>query len=150
MTGVKYYRILNQLSREKLAEITGISIGTIKKMERISDPSRICSSNYRRVSKALEVSVEDLIKSDYPDSEDGGPVRAPRKSRADNKCNCISIFRTKKGLTYERLAYYMGFGSRQRAHQLCCSEEDKCEKHIEILSRHENISTKEFKEKYSA
>ncbi len=150
MTGVKHYRILNQLSREKLSEITGISIPTLKKMERASDPSRICASNYRNVSTVLSVPVDDLIRCDYPDATDGAPVRSFRKSKSDNKSNCISIFRMKKGLTYKRLADYMGLGSRQRAHQLCSSEEDKCEKYIEILSRHENISTEKFKEKYSA
>lgn len=149
MTGIKYFRILKQKSREKLAEMTGISIPTLKKMERVSDPSRICASNYRKVSMALKVSVEDLIRCDYPDPEDGGPVRTSRKSKVDNKCNCISIFRIKKGLTYQRLADYMELGSRQRAHQLCC-EENICTKYVEILSRQENISTEEFIKKYSA
>ena len=149
MTGVKYFRILSQMSREKLAEITGISIPTLKKMEMTSDPSRICASNYRKVSMALRVSADDLIRCDYPDSKDGGPVRTSRKSRVDNKHNCISIFRVKKGLTYQRLADCMKLASRQRAHQLCCEEKPLTE-HIEILAQRENMSTGEFIKKYSA
>lgn len=149
MTGIKYFRILSQMSREKLAEVTGISIPTLKKMEEASDPSRICASNYRKVSTVLGVSADDLIRCDYPDAEDGGPVRTSRKSRADNKYNCISVFRARKGLTYQRLADCMGLGSRQRAHQLCC-EEKLLIQHIAILARRENISAGEFIKEYSA
>lgn len=149
MTGIKYFRILSQVSREKLAEITEISIPTLKKMEKASDPSRICASNYRRVSMALRVSVENLIRCDYPDAQDGGPVRTSRKSRADNKDNCISVFRMKKGLTYQRLADCMDLGSRQRAHQICC-EGTPLTEHVEVLAQRENISTEEFIKKYSA
>lgn len=149
MTGVKYYRILNQMSREKLVEITGISIPTLKKMESASDPKRICASHYRKVSLALQVSADDLIRNDYPDSKGGGPVRTSRKSKVDNKNNCISIFRIKKGLTYQRLADYMKLSSRQRAHQLCCEEKPLTE-YIEILAQCENMSAEEFIKKYSA
>lgn len=149
MTGVKYFRILSQMPREKLAEITDISIPTLRKMENASDPSRICASNYRKVSTVLSVSVADLIRCDYPDAKDGGPVRSSRKSRTDNKFNCISIFRMKKGLTYQRLADCMELGSRQRAHQLCC-EEEPLTKYIAILAQYEKMSAEEFTEKYSA
>lgn len=149
MVGVKHHRIMKHMSRERLSEITGISIPTLRKMEKSIDPSRMCASNYRRVSTALGVSADNLIRSDYPDAKDGGPVRTSRKSRADNKYNCISIFRMKKGLTYQRLADCMELGSRQRAHQLCC-EGKPLTKHVAILAQCENISAEEFIKKYSA
>ena len=149
MTGVKYYRILNKLSREKLAEMTGISIPTLKKMEIATNPSRICASNYRKVSLALQVSVCELIRYDFPDPEDGGPVRTPRKSKVDNKNNCISVFRLKKGMTYQRLADYMKLSSRQRAHQICCDEEPLT-KYVEMLARCQNMNVADFIKEYSA
>ena len=149
MTGVKYYRILNKLSREKLAEMTGISIPTLKKMEIATNPSRICTSNYRKVSLALQVSVRELIRYDFPDPEDGGPVRAPRKSKVDNKNNCISVFRLKLGMTYQRLADYMKLSSRQRAHQICCDEEPLT-KYVEMLAHCQNMNVADFIKEYSA
>ena len=149
MTGVKYYRILHKLSREKLAALTSISIPTLKKMEDTSNPSRICASHYRKVSLALQVSVDKLVRSDFPDPNNGGPNRIPRKSKVDNKNNCISVFRLKKGMTYQRLADYMKLSSRQRAHQICCYEKPLT-KHVEMLARCQNMSVADFMKKYSA
>ena len=59
MSGVKYYRIKQGLSREKLAKITGISIPTLIKMENatsgryvaITESLLMFKSYYRRFNK---------------------------------------------------------------------------------------------------
>ena len=73
MTGVKYYRILHKLSREKLAALTSIRIPTLKKMEDTLTQSDMCF-HYRKVSLALQVSVDKLVRSDFPDPNIGARI----------------------------------------------------------------------------
>lgn len=147
MTGVKYYRFVHRMSREKLAEATGISIPTIKKMEIVDHPGRIYATNYRKVADALKASPDDLIRNDYPETKNG-PKRSAYPSRTENLDNCISIYRRKNLLTYELLASHLGVTSRERARQICAVNMP-LEKHISTLATHENISVEEFISKYT-
>lgn len=148
MNGMKYYRLISGMSRDRLSDITGVSRPTLRKMEKAATPGSISASKYRKVSDVLNVLPDELIKTDFPNAKDGGPDRAFRLSSADNKNNPISVYRAQSAMTYQRLANCLGFASRQRAHQLCC-EENPLMKHIEILAKLENISVDSFINKYS-
>ncbi|HHX37345.1 MAG TPA: helix-turn-helix transcriptional regulator [Clostridiaceae bacterium] len=148
MNGVKYHRLMKRLSRAKLAEITHISIPTLIKMERVSHPGAIYAENYRKVSDALKVNIDDLIRNNYPDEDKGTPKRADYASRTENPSNYISVYRREHYLTFDCLALRLGLTSRERARQIC-SEESPSEKHIRTLATNEMISVEQFKVKYS-
>lgn len=147
MNGVKYYRLMKRLSREKLAALSGVSIPTLGKMENVRQPGRIYSSNYKKTAKVLCISVDDLIKNDYPDPKNG-PKRSAYPSRTENLNNCISVYRRRHLLTYEKLAFRLGLKTRERARQICADNVPN-KKHILILAKYENISAEEFIRKYS-
>ena len=148
MTGIKNYRILHRIAMEELARITGVSRPTLKKMEEAVSPDSISASKYKKVADALKVPMDELISNDFPNIEERGSVRVSRQSKVDNKYNYISVYRTKKGLTYQRLANALGVGSRQRAQQICCGGVPST-KHIATLASCENITIDEFTRKYS-
>jgi transcriptional regulator with XRE-family HTH domain len=148
MNGVKYHRLMERLSRAKLAEIAHISIPTLIKMERVSHPGNIYAENYRKVSDALQVTPDDLIRNDYPDEDKGTPRRADYASRTANPSNYISIYRREHYLTFDNLALRLGLTTRERARQIC-SAESPSEKHVRTLAHYEMISVDQFKEKYS-
>lgn len=148
MNGTRYFRLINGMSQDKLSEITGVSRPTLRKMEEAATPGSISASKYRNVANVLHIPPDKLIDTDFPDAKDGGPVRAFRPSRVDNKNNPISMYRAQSAMTYQRLADCLGLASRQRAHQLCC-EDKPLTKYVEILAKHENISVENFINKYS-
>lgn len=148
MSGVKYYRIKCRLTRDKLSKITGISIPTLKKMENTKILGRVSALKYRKIADALNVTPDELIRTDFLDIGDDFPKRSPYESKTENLSNCITIYRRNNLLTYERLAIRLGVTTRERARQIC-SVEIPNTKHMEALARYENISTKEFKNKYS-
>ncbi len=148
MSGIKYYRIKLRLSREKLSEITGISIPTLRSMENAKIPGTISALKYIKVADALEVSPDELIRTNFPDVGDDFPVRSPYPSNTENLSNYISIYRRSNSLTYQSLAIRLGVTSRERARQIC-SDEVPMTKHLETLARYENISTIDFINKYS-
>jgi hypothetical protein len=113
-------------------------------MEHAINPGRICSAKYRKVSSALGVSVDELIRNDYPDFR----KRAPYPSKTEHPSNCIAIYRLMKMLTFQQLAEHMKVTSRERARQVC-AEEFPLQKHIKTLAKRENISVTEFINRYS-
>lgn len=148
MNGVKYYRLMSGMKSVALAEATGLSIGTIKNMEKADKPCGISAANYRKVSDALHVSPDELIKNGYPDPGRTVPKRAPYPSRTGNQCNPIFIYRREKNMSCQQLADILGLETRERARQLC-ADEIPMEKHLETLAKHEGFSIEAFKRKYS-
>ena len=69
---LKYYRINSGLSQEKLAEIAGVSIRTIQRLESGDTDPR--GDTVIRLSKALDVSLEDLLQ--YKKQEDRSYLKA--------------------------------------------------------------------------
>ncbi len=147
MNGIKYHRILLGISCSKLSEITGISVPTLRKMEQMEVPHGIYASNYRGVSEALKVSPDDLIRNDYSNAKI--QARAHYPSRTENLNNCISVYRSQKRMSFQRLAGYIGVTSRERARQ-ACSTASPLKKHVEALAKYENISVEDFVNKYSS
>lgn len=148
MNGVKYYRLMRGMKCVTLAEITGLSIGTIKNMEKADQPGGISAANYRKVSDALQISVDELIKNNYPNSGNRIPFRAFYSSRTGNEHNHIYIYRKEKKMSCQQLADCLGLKTRERARQLC-SDERTMAKHVEALAKHEGVSIGEFIRRYS-
>ena len=148
MNGIKYFRLISGMKIDTLAKKTGLSTGTIKNLEKADKPSGISAASYLKVSNALQVSPDKLIKSGYPDSGSMVPKRAPYPAQTGNAINHIFIYRREKNISCQQLADILGLTSRERARQLC-STEVPSKKHLETLAKHENISIEKFKRKYS-
>lgn len=148
MNGIKYFRLIRGMKAITLAEKTGLSIGTIKNMEKANIPNRISASNYCKVADVLQATIDDLFKDGYPNSGGSVPKRAPYPSRTGNEQNIFFIYRREKNMPCQQLADILGLTSRERARQLC-STEVSAKKHLETLAKRENLSIEEFKRKYS-
>ena len=148
MNGIKYFRLMCGMKATTLAEKTGLSIGTIKNMEKANIPNGISASNYCKVADVLQATIDDLIKDGYPESGGEVPVRAPYPSRTGNKQNIFFIYRREKNMSCQQLANCLGLKTRERARQLC-THETPMDKHTETLAKLEGLSIKDFKKKYS-
>lgn len=148
MNGIKYFRLMSGMKIAVLAEKTGLSMGTIKNMEKADKPSGISAASYLKVSNALQVSPDELIKSGYPDSERTLPKRAPYPTQTGNVLNHIFIYRREKNMSCQQISDILGLTSRERTRQLC-STKVSAKKHLETLAKYENISVGKFKRKYS-
>lgn len=146
MNGIKYHRITLGISLSRLSGMTGISIPTLRKMEQMEIPHGVYASNYIAAAKALRVSPDDLIRNNYSDTE--VQERAHYPSRTENLNNCISVYRSQKRMSFQRLAGFIGVTSRERARQ-ACSTASPLKKHVEALAKCENISAEDFINKYS-
>jgi len=146
MNGIRYQRITNGISLSNLSDMTGISIPTLRKMEKMEVPKGVYAENYRKVSEALKVSVDDLIRNNYPEIE--VQRRAYYPSRTANLSNCISVYRNEKKMSFQRLASILGVNTRERARQVCAADKP-LKKHLEALAKYEKISVQEFLDKYS-
>lgn len=148
MNGVKYHRLKLGMKCTTLANNAGISIGTVKNLEKANKPGGISAVYYCQVSEVLHVTVGELMKNNYPDPGKDVSHRAPYPSRTANKRNPIFIYRRTKNMSCQQLAACLGLKTRERARQLC-SMEIPLEKHLEKLANLENLSVEEFKNKYS-
>ena len=148
MNGVKYHRLLSGTKIATLAEITGLSVGTVKNMQRPNKANRVSASSYSKVANVLNVPIDELLKEGYPESGVGVHIRALYPSRTGNVRNHIFIYRKEKNMSCQQLADILGLTSRERARQLC-STKVSAKKHLETLAKREGLSIEEFKRKYS-
>lgn len=58
---VRYYRKLNQLTQEKLAELADISISYVKQIESSNEYKNISLTTILKISKALDIGVTTLF-----------------------------------------------------------------------------------------
>lgn len=59
---IKYYRKLNHLTQEMLAEKADLSISYIKQIESATEFKNVSFTSMSKLSKALGVSIRDLFK----------------------------------------------------------------------------------------
>ena len=149
MTGLRYYRILRDLSREELAEQVGCRAETIYLYERVyGAEGRGRSSTWMDFSACLDVPVQELLKTGFPDIVDRKDRRTIRWSKTANTENPITIYHRTHRLTYLELAQRFGRTTRECG-RLACVAPLASKKHIKALASYEGISEKAFLRKYS-
>ena len=148
MNGIKHFRIEKGWNQHVLAKKSGLSVATINTLEQMTDFKGVYTYNLLKVSDALGVPIDLLVRIDFPDAKDGAAVSIPRPSRTENRQNCITRYRRHKKITLDMLAIRMQVTSRERARQACAAEKP-LEKHIHALASYEGISAEEFVEKFS-
>ncbi len=148
MNGIRYYRIKKGLSQRELSKLSGVCIPTVVNMEQMTHPHGIYGYNYLKVQEVLNVSMDDLIRDDFPDNESGEPLSVPYPSRTENPDNCITKYRRDNSLTFQALAHRMGVTSKECARK-ACSATLPLQKHLKALAAYEGISVGTFIDKHS-
>lgn len=149
MTGLAYYRIQRDLSRKEFAKQVGSTESNVRAYEEQFAPQgRGRSSLWLAFSDYLGVSVEELLKSDFPDIPDRNNQMFYRPSKTANPHNPVTVYYRTHRLSYQELAERLGRTSRECARKACAAQKAS-RKHIRALAKHEGITEKAFLSKYS-
>jgi transcriptional regulator with XRE-family HTH domain len=63
---LKYYRIIKGLSQSQLSAASEVPIRVIQKIEQgVTDVKKTSSGNILKISEALDISVEELLKEEH-------------------------------------------------------------------------------------
>ncbi len=148
MVGLAYYRIYEGLSKQKLAEMTELSIATINKYEHYALIENGMCCVWMKFSDCLHISVEELLRTDLPDLEDPTDLRKVGKTSGTvNLNNPIAIYRDQERISFQKLAERLHVPHKECARQICVREMPK-RKYLETLARYEHITMNEFIRRY--
>ena len=144
INGIEYFRRKKHMSLAELSAASGVAYSLVREL---SKEIRYTTSSdvYRRLARALNVTVDDLLLEYSYDDLAVGDRSASR--RGDSRCNCIDNYRWAENLPLEELARRMGVTSRERARQIC-NMPVPSRKHLLMLAEYENTSLEEFKVRY--
>lgn len=146
MNGIYYWRKKCGLTVKELAELSGLSIVSIQKLEK-----QVCKtttlSAYMKIADALGRTVDQLLDSYDPHTLNAGESRR-KSSRKALEGNIIALYCRHEDLSYQQLANRLGVTSRERARQLCRTQ-DAPEKHVSRLAAYEAIPVEEFIKRYA-
>ena len=148
MNGLKYHRLRKRLPQSTLAKQSGVCIPTIEKIEANEHPDTIYTTTYIKLSDALKVTIDDLLRQDYPDDILENNCKAGYISNTENSNNCITVYRHTRRLTFDALGRRLG-KTRECARK-ACARARPLHKHIMILAEYENMSIEKFIDKFSA
>lgn len=60
---LKLERVKRNLTQKQLQDLSGVSMVTIRKIEK-GEVEKVTLSTYKKLAKALDISVEELIKEE--------------------------------------------------------------------------------------
>lgn len=148
MNGLKYYRIKRGFTQKELAAHSGISHINLAKMERMSrNNAKGClCEEYVRVSNFLGVKIDELLREDLPEQEDGVLIRNLRPCKREVSSNCLTAYRLSHRMTLRDMAKVLDV-SYETVRLVCLSPETP-HKYIDRLSELEGISSGEFVRRY--
>ena len=145
--GVRFYRLKARISQRKLAELAGVSICFLQRMECPNKQMTMSLGNCMRVAEVLHVPVSALLQ-EYDDSELDAGDKATYPSWTANLRNCVAVYRQRHGLTLAQLGERLG-GKTRACAQLACAEEKPRKKHVLVLTAYEGITLEELHQLYA-
>lgn len=148
MTGIAYYRIKQNLSRSELSQKAGVAKETVSLYEKLAARGKGRIWIWLKFSDCLAVSVDELLRDDFPDLIDRTDPHKFRTSRTANPNNPITNYYLANRLTFGELATRLGRTSRECA-RVVCSAEKASDAHLNTLAAYENMTKEEFIKKYS-
>lgn len=150
MNGLKYYRIKRGFTQKELAALSGISHINLAKMERMgrSNAKGCLCEEYIRVSNFLGVKIDELLREDLPEQEDGVLIRNLRPCKREDSSNCLTAYRLSHRMTLRDMANVLDV-SYETVRLVCLSPETPS-KYIDRLSELEGISSADFVSRYGA
>ncbi len=148
MNGVKYYRIKKGLKQKELCRMADITLFTLVRMEHADRDSvgKLLAEHYRRVRIVLDAPVDELLREDLPEVEEGTHVRNMRPSGSECPENCLAVYRQAHHLTLRDVAAMLGVS--HESVRLACREKQAPAAYIARLAALEHLSEAEFRAKY--
>ena len=107
---------------------------------------KLLAEHYRRARIALDVPVDELLREDLPEVEEGTHVRNMRPSGSECPENCLAVYRQAHHLTLRELAAMLGVS--HESVRLACREKQAPAAHIARLAALEHLPEAEFRAKY--
>ena len=148
MSGVEYYRRKHRLTLRMLAELSGVTVVTIRSYEKKGIPENAPVDSLVALADVFEVSMDELLK-EHDENELTTTDRNTYESAIQVPTNVISNYRFRQNLRYQELAERLQLGARESA-RVACRRKTALPKHIQLICRYENMSAEEFVTEYSA
>ena len=146
MNGAKYNRLSLGLSMRKVCKDTGICMPTIAKVEAVMGAENvggIYPEIYLKLREYYHVSVDDLLRNDYPERTQR---HKPVGSAAENAGNPITVYRHVNDLTLRDMGLILGV-CYETVRKLCMQEAAPVE-YIRILAARSGLCEEEFTVEY--
>ena len=146
MNGVKYYRIKKGLKQKELCRMADITLFTLVRMEHADRDSvgKLLAEHYRRVRIVLDAPVDELLREDLPEVEEGTHVRNMRPSGSECPENCLAVYRQAHHLTLRDVE----LKDLTPAARPAWREKQAPAAYIARLAALEHLSEAEFRAKY--
>lgn len=146
LCGVRYQRKRAHMSLAALAELAGISVTVLGRIERLGFSLHTRKSTVLALARALHCTVDDLLElHDKTELRPGD--RSSRCCRSLCETNLIDNYRVANNLSFRALAAQLGI-SYQGAYNNCLRTPVNM-KYVRILCAREGISLAAFMDKYS-
>ena len=138
MNASKHYRIKKGLTQKQLSALSGINIATLNALEHPNPKTMrtVGYSTYIKLSDALEIPIDELLRDDLPD------IRPMRPSNSECPNNCLTIYRRRHHLTLREMASLLDISYETL--RLVCRAPEVPGKYIERLAALSGISFNEF------
>ena len=146
INGIEYYRRKRGMSIRALAEKSELSVPYVRSLLH-GKGCETALRQYMRLSNALGTPIDTLLPN-YDENELDVGRYCTYGSQTEDRGNCITVYRHRKGLSYRQLALRMGCATRESGRQACMHAVPK-EKHLRALAAYEGISPEEFCRRYS-
>jgi transcriptional regulator with XRE-family HTH domain len=128
--------------------MTGMHLSTFKTYENPDVPAPGSGDTYLRISNALRVPIDELLRTDFPELPD--PTHGKKADfKGDNETNIVARYRKAQSLTFSELGVRIGNVSRQAA-KMACKRNAALSHHIKLLSIYEGVTPKDLIKKYEA
>lgn len=148
MKVLRKHRVDMGISQAELAALANVSYETIRKYE---DPDYSGCGNaeiYLRLSDILVVPIDELLRTDYPETADGLAGHGMRRSSTAVNENPVTVYRNEHKLTFREVASRLGRTSRECGRKACAAKVPLGQ-HINALAIYEGITPEELLARYS-
>lgn len=146
MNGIQYFRRRSGMKVGALAKIVGHSDQYLRAVEHGDVSGVVSVETYERLSTALDASIDELLRNDWPDDV---PESGNCGSNVADPDNAVTRYRNAKGISYAELGNRLGGQTRQNASHIC-SGKIYPRKAIEKLAKYEGVTVGGFLQLYGA
>lgn len=146
MSGVKYHRLKQRLTKRALSKLSGVTESTIKRYEDPEyDPLKMQISKLRALAEVLHVQIDDLARK-YDDESLSAGDHHTFSCRTLYNDNPIANYRRMENLTMKQMADRCGC-SRQNISKACTGK-GPSKKMIKKLCAYHDITLQTFDQRY--
>lgn len=139
ISGIEFCRLKARMSQKTLAKLSDIHVVTIGNLERGGLSGRVYTDEVQRITDALRVSADELLRAHHRDELEPGD-RCPWPADGSTG-NLLDNYRVFNNLSYQQMGTHLGI-TRQWAYTIC--HQRYPEKYVRLLCEIEGISLHAF------